>query len=245
MAEKHPAEEPAQDPALAVAARHALHDEELVAAFAAADTDEDESARARSLIERCTTCAALADDIAAITGAVRSFGDAASAAGSIRAPRDFRLTPEDVGLARPAGLPGRIGALLGGIAAFGRPVGATLATFGLVGLLVGTMSLAPLGASPASAPGSDFGTVAPGSVPVLNGGAAGPGESPGTRSEIQVLPEESGDGRDLGLTLDSGRPEPSVTALVFAGSVSLLVLGAALLWAGSRNRRSGVSDGRS
>ena len=42
-----------EDPALAIAARHALDDEELIAAFATDGESVDGAARARSFIERC------------------------------------------------------------------------------------------------------------------------------------------------------------------------------------------------
>jgi len=42
------------DPRLAAVARHALHDEELVAAFAANDVDDPADVeRARSFVDRC------------------------------------------------------------------------------------------------------------------------------------------------------------------------------------------------
>ncbi|HXG25476.1 MAG TPA: hypothetical protein VNL94_01295, partial [Candidatus Binatia bacterium] len=91
MADQHPTD----DPALSQAARHTLHDEELVAAYAA-DPDESEGAtRAKAMIDRCATCASIAADIAAITGAMRSLGRAEAVAATIRAPRDFRLTAKD------------------------------------------------------------------------------------------------------------------------------------------------------
>jgi len=45
-----------EDPALAIAARHALHDEELVVAFATDGDDAQDATRARTLIERCQAC---------------------------------------------------------------------------------------------------------------------------------------------------------------------------------------------
>jgi hypothetical protein len=228
-------ERPADDPALATAARHALHDEELVAAFAAGD-DEADAARARSLIERCATCSELARDIEAITGAVRSLDDAAAASAYVKAPRDFRLVPEG-GAARPAGVLARLASALGGLATFARPVGATLATFGLVGLLVGTVSLGPMGGSPAMAPGPAFGTAAPGAADHGSGNGA-PEATEDTRNEY--LPLSSGsDAPDLGPTTpEIGRPAAVTVSWLFAGSVAALVLGAALLWLGSSRRRS-------
>jgi hypothetical protein len=228
-------ERPVDDPALATAARHALHDEELIAAFAAGDDDAD-AARARSLIERCATCSELARDIEAITGAVRALHDAATASAYVKAPRDFRLVPEG-GAARPAGALARLASGFGGLATFARPVGATLATFGLVGLLVGTVSLGPLGGSPAMGPGAAFATAAPVAVDQGSGAGGAPEATEDTRSEY--LPLSSGsDGPDLGPTSpEIGRPTPTTVSWLFAGSLGALVLGAALLWAGSSRRR--------
>lgn len=233
------------DPALATAARHALHDEELVAAFAAAATDDAETERARGLIDRCATCADLARDIAAITAATRSLDPASVASAYIRAPRDFRLPVADAARVRPASLPARIAAaFFGGVAAFGRPVGATLATFGLVGLLVGTVGfggLAGFGGAPAAGPGAAFAT------PSSDLGAAGypPTPTNDVRTEIELTPLASGheDGGKLTRT-DSGLPGPSMTALLFAGSIGLLVLGLALLAAGARARRDQAARDR-
>jgi hypothetical protein len=227
-------ERPADDPALATAARHALHDEELVAAFAAGDEEAD-AARARSLIDRCVTCADLARDIEAITGAVRSLDDAATASAYVKAPRDFRIIPEGAAPARPTGIRARLAAALGGLATFARPVGATLATFGLVGLLVGTVSLGPLGGSPAMAPGPGFGTSAPGAGDHGSGPGGAPEATEDTRSEYQPL-SSSGDPQLGPTSPEVGRPAPAPVSLLFAGSVAALVLGAALLWVGSSRR---------
>src|SRR6185295_14873358 len=136
------------DPRLAAAARHALHDEELVAAFAAGDVDDPADAeRARSFVDRCAMCRELHEDLRQIRSAVQGSGSAAQRAATMTAPRDFRLTVEDAARLRPGSPVGRIAERLGwrarlnlGVAAFGRPVGATMATFGVVGLLVGSLA---------------------------------------------------------------------------------------------------------
>lgn len=84
---------------LAAAARHALHDEELVAAYAAGalETDEpDEVSRARALVERCSVCRDLHADLVTIEAAHRT-----TAGLVVAAARDFRLTEEDAERLRP------------------------------------------------------------------------------------------------------------------------------------------------
>ena len=158
------------DPQLAAIARHALHDEELIAAFAADDVeDAADVERARGLVDRCAMCHDLHGDLIAIRGVTRSSGTAAQRAETLTAPRDLRLTAEDAARLRPGSPIGRVAERLGwharlnlGVAAFGRPVGATMAAFGVVGLLVGSLALgggpmASLGGAAASsaAPGID------------------------------------------------------------------------------------------
>jgi len=87
------------DPALGAAARHALHDEELVAAYAAGALeaeDPEDVARARSLVERCSVCHDLHADLLAIASAHR-----ATAAMVLAASRDYRLSEDDAERLRP------------------------------------------------------------------------------------------------------------------------------------------------
>src|SRR6185503_3286966 len=120
------------DPQLAAIARHALHDEELIVAFAAGDVeDRADAERARALVERCAKCHELQRDVSAIRAAMQVSGTAAQRAQTRRAPRDFRLTAEDAARLRPGSPVTRLAVRLGwrdrvnlGLAAFGRPVGA-------------------------------------------------------------------------------------------------------------------------
>ena len=215
--------------ALAAVARHALHDEELIAGFAAggiepgADTD-----RAQALVERCSVCRDLHHDLVEIGTALR-----AAATSTTPAPRDFRLTVEDA--RRLGGAPsarGFLAGLRGAITTFGRPVGATLATFGVVGLLVGSVSL---GGSAAGLMAADAGaSAAPGSesqAGELTGptqstdrtGAYGPAASP----KDAIEPDMPRD-RDLSVT------GASPTAWLLAGSGAILAAGLALLMLASR-----------
>lgn len=241
-----------EDPRLSAAARHALHDEEIVAAFAVDGDAADDPARARLLIERCTTCRDLHADMVAIGEVVRAAGNAETVGAARPAPRDYRLTASDAVRLRGGNALQRVAArFLDGLATFGRPAGAGLVAFGVVGLLVGTMSLGALGGSPASMPIEGTGGAAPG----ITGGAA-PGAtaalvdgnqsaaSPAAdRSTHGPMPSVEGqvfttNGRDDGLPASSG------SSLLFAGSITLLVAGLALLLAGTRRGRHAPARGR-
>jgi hypothetical protein len=227
------------DPQLSAAARHALHDEELIAAFAGGDVDDtSESERARSLVERCAMCRDLHADLTQIQAAIRASGTAEQRAATPAPPRDYRLTAEDAVRLRPGTTIGRVARRLGwrsrlavGIAAFGRPVGAAMATFGIVGILVGSLTLggSPLammtaGAGSTAAPGVDQQESAPGASdtrtsygPFVTGKEEQPGD-PGTEG-----------------TRDAGA---SGSAILIGGSVAFVVLGLGLVLAA---RRSGQS----
>jgi hypothetical protein len=182
-----------EDPALAIAARHALHDEELVVAFATDGDDAEDAARARTLVERCQACRDLHADVVAIGGALRSVPDAQAAAASRRAPRDFRLSVATANELRPGSVVLRLrDRIREAIASFGRPVGMSLASLGVVGLLLGTLTLAgsagigqaPEGAGLGGDAGAANASTAPGATvaPHLEtpgtGGLAGQAGSP-------------------------------------------------------------------
>ena len=223
---------------LAAIARHALHDEELVAAYAAGDVEEaTDQERARSFIERCSTCRDIHRDVAVIRTAMRASGSATERAATMSAPRDFRLTAEDAARLRPDSPIARVARRLGwrarldlGIAAFGRPVGAAMATFGVVGLLIGSLTLG-------GGPGSLFSAQSAGAVPSAPGSElTGPAATPAI-DRTQFGPEAT--------ALDSKNPGPvpgarettnqaAVTAALFGGSIAFLVLGIALFVAARR-----------
>jgi hypothetical protein len=241
------------DPQLALAARHALHDEELIAAFAVDGDAAEDPARAKSLIERCAACRDLHADMVAIGAGLHAAGPAAAMGAARTAPRDFRLTAADAERLRPGFRRGRLDGiaarLFGGIATFGRPLGATLATFGVVGLLVGSVALGPLGGSPASGPGDAMSAGAPGVETLSSGGGVGngPKTDDGRSSTIQVDPLET-DLRENGpgvLPINAGSAGPSGIAWLFGGSIVLLVLGLALLASGARRRRGPPRGARS
>ena len=220
--------------ALAVVARHALHDEELIAAFAADATEsEDDAVRARGLVERCVACRDLHADLQGIGAALRFESQA-----RIAAPRDFRLSVED---ARRLGgtilSRGFLARLRRSMDSFARPVGASMATLGIVGLLVGNITL---GGSAASAPGSvDTGqaaTAAPGAV----GGTIQASPAKSTARTTAFEPEATSfeaetDGEGPRDNFVASGPAPS--ALLFGGSVVLLIAGVALLLLSLRRGR--------
>jgi hypothetical protein len=212
--------------ALAIVARHALHDEELISGLAGADLDEAEAAKARTLVERCPTCRELHADLIVINDAVKAAGTATAVAAVRSAPRDFRLTPEMVGIGRPASPLARLGARFAtSVHDFGRPLGVSFATLGIVGLLVGSLGLGPELAADSATSG------APGGEPP--GVVTGPSSSQRSAaepsaSEVFVSNSKGGGGLDA-----SG---PSTRALLFLGSAALLVSGFVLILTTRRTR---------
>jgi hypothetical protein len=214
--------------ALAVVARHALHDEELVAALATGSLDDEaELARARSFIERCTACRALHDDIAAIGAALKS-----DARGTQAAPRDFRLTVED---ARRLGGTVTVGGFATrfrrAVASFGRPVGASMAALGVVGLLVGSVSLGAGTAAGPSAAGS--GAAAATSAPAEIQTGFNSTDNPKTTDRTAaIVPGSSGFGYESPTDTATAGVNPVVWLLGI--SIVLLVGGIGLLVAAIR-----------
>src|SRR6478752_2648431 len=159
---------------------HHRHDPMLVAALAAGDLAGTDRDQVIALTASCADCAALHDDLVAIARATASVPPPIRGTG-----RDFRLTPEQAASLRPSGWRRFVPA--GGGAAFTRPLGAALATFGIAGILIGTLSLGFTGGSAASAPqpASGAGVAADRNVESL--AASGAPEAPG----LQGLPETS------------------------------------------------------
>jgi hypothetical protein len=207
--------------ALAIVARHALHDEELVAALAAGALDgadeADERSRAAALVDRCPACRAVHDDVAAIGAALQ-----AGAAFTANAPRDFRLRIEDAhrlgGTVITRGPASALRRLLGG---FARPIGAWVAAIGLVGVLVGSAFIGAAGTPQRNA--ADAGTTA---------GAASssaPAAAPSSL-EIALGPASSPNPSGAGFTTSSSAPlaEAAPTAWLLIVSALAFVLGLAL-----------------
>lgn len=229
------------DAALAIAARHALHDEELVVAFATDSLEDDgEVERARSFVDRCTACRELHTDIAAIGTAVRM-----DARGTMAAPRDFRLTAED---ARRLG--GRVAA--GGfLEAFRRStrsfvpqLGASMAALGVVGLLVGSVALSGGAAlAPTSAgTGSAFATLVPEHI---DAGAEQTGPKASQRSgAFGPLATDLGREPETSAAVDSAALDSNPVVWLLGGSLVLLIAGLVLIVTAFRRGRTGGSRTR-
>jgi len=217
------------DPQLAAIARHALHDEELIAAFAAGDVeDRADAERARSVVERCPMCHDLHRDLAAIRAVVRASGTAAQRAETRAAPRDFRLSPEDAARLRPGSPAARLAVRLGwrarlnlGVATFGRPIGAAMTTFGIVGLLVGSLALG--GGPLASMGGAAASTAAPAGVDAAS-------EVPETSVyRASSGPLETAKDGSIGAGQPGGGGSTTAPLLLFGGSIALVVVGIGLV----------------
>ena len=239
--------EQVDDPALIAAARHALHDEELIAAFAVDGENAEDPSRARSLIERCPTCRDLYADVVAIGATIHAAGTTEAFAATRPAPRDFRLTPMDAARLRPGNVFQRgLARLFAGAAMFGRPIGAGLATLGLVGLVVGTMTLGQLRG--AAAPQSEGATIAGA------GATSAPGGAPATTFDVlgaQPAASSAAGRLDAGPNASSERQkqpgtdfatdstaESGTAELLFGGSILVLVLGVGLMLTGYRHARA-------
>ena len=225
------------DPRLAAAARHALHDEELVAAFAAGDVDDPADAeRARSFVDRCAMCRELNDDLRLIRSAMQGSGSAAQRAATMTAPRDFRLTVEDAARLRPGSPIARLGPQLGwggrlrlGVATFGRPLGAGLATLGVAGLLIGSLALS----------GSPFALMVGGAASASSAPAGvdqtvgAPGQS--ERSRTSAPGPTTKEGAYGGPSTPAGGAGLPAAGLLIGGSVAVLVAGIGLVIASRRS----------
>jgi hypothetical protein len=224
--------------ALAIVARHALHDEELVAAYAAGaldgEEDADDHARARGFVERCPTCRAVHDDVAAIVGAART-----EAQFTITAPRDYRLTVEDAvrlgGTVASRGVFARFARALVGAA---RPVGASMAALGLVGVLVGSAVLGAAGV--AKAPASDSNATTGGAAAMPSSApAAGPStfEAAMTQTDAPKASERTAVVGPTTPTFTNDALTPDTGGWLLGISIVVVVLGALLFFAGVRSTR--------
>ena len=223
-------------------ANHDGHDLELVAMWAAGEATGVDLDRAERLLDACDLCVGTARDLRAITLELQSI-PAVDAAGALPpAPRDFRLTPEQAARLRPsAPLVRWTDRVVAGVAAFGRPVGASLATLGLVGLLVGAATLGPLGGSAASAPkAANAGPTAAPAAPAASpgpaensAGGAEPAMTKGTDVSTAFGPAATQAERQsaggLGRQDDTAVPGPTPTAWLLAASLAALIGGLALV----------------
>ena len=226
----------AADAALAIAARHALHDEELVVALATGSLDVDlEIEKAQSLVDRCTACRDLHKDIAAIGTALRM-----DAKGTVAAPRDFRLTLDDARrLGGPVSVGGFMATLRRSMRSFAPQLGASMAALGVVGLLVGSVALGGGAASaPISAGSSAVGaSQAPEQIQI---GAEGTGPKASDRSAAYVpAPSTVAGETDTPTPRNSAALDSNPVVWLLGGSVVLLIAGLVLLVVAFRRGRTG------
>jgi hypothetical protein len=188
-------------------ANHPQHDLELVAAYAAGEASASDLERAERLLDACDLCVGVARELRAITFALQELPAASSMTNLPVAPRDFRLTPEQAASLRPTTMRGPIAPvvrwsdrLLGAIGAFGRPVGASLATLGIVGLLVGAGSLGGFGAagSATSAPAAPQAALA---APTM---AGAPADDGGAAGNVPAATTSAGEGTGFGAESSGG-----------------------------------------
>ena len=216
--------------ALAIVARHALHDEELVAALAIGDLDDEaEQARAKSFIERCAACRSLHDDLAAIGAALK-----VEARGSVPAPRDYRLTVEDARrLGGKVSARGFLGSLRRSMASFAQPIGASMAALGIVGLLVGSVSLGGGGsmAGPSAAGAAPTaGPAAPTAAMEFQADSGSPVDPKASARSAAIVPGATGtDSRLNEAPGDSAAAPVNPAAWLLVASVILVVGGVALV----------------
>jgi hypothetical protein len=132
--------------------QHDQHDQILVVSLASGDLapDDRDRATAQSLVESCTECARLHDDIVAIARATHALPPAVRT-------RDFRLTTEQAAKLRPAGWRRFATGISAPGSIFSRQLGLGMATLGIAGLLLSAAPTIQLGmgnsaAAPAAVP---------------------------------------------------------------------------------------------
>src|SRR3954467_9298340 len=145
---------------------HDAHDPLLITAHAAGDTTGEESRQAADLVATCEACATLHADLVAIAAATRFLP------ARVRT-HDYRLTPEQAAKLRPTVRRRLLAALGSPRFAFAAPLGATLATLGLAGLLLAAIPGVSLQAATSSSAASINVAAAAPSVVTNGAGAAG------------------------------------------------------------------------
>src|SRR3954468_5750584 len=148
---------------------HDAHDPLLIATHAAGDTTGEESRQAADLVASCEACATLHADLVSSCEACATLHAAlvaiAAATRVLPAPlrsRDYRLTPEQAAKLRPTARRRPLPAPGSTRFAFSAPLGATLATLGLAGLLLAAIPGVSLqGATSSSAASVNVAAAAP------------------------------------------------------------------------------------
>jgi hypothetical protein len=137
-------------PQSAVDSDHRRHDQLLVTRFAAGDADESEAQAARALVEQCSRCGALVDDLRLVASSLQRLPPP-------RRPRDFRLTQAQADHLRGGIVQRLLRALAGPRLAVLRPLAGAAMTIGIALAVVGT-ALPAYAPGTASAPAFDQGT---------------------------------------------------------------------------------------
>jgi hypothetical protein len=227
-------------PDRAAALQHDQHDPDLIASFAADDLVETDRDRAQALLDACSECRVLHDDLLAITRAIHVLPGAA-------APRDFRLTADQAArFGRRTGLLARILAPFAAAGSVAKPLAATFTALGLVGVFVASAGIGMLGgaasmAAPESVAGPAAGAGNPGAMasaaPGMQFGPAATSGSDGqqitkdsTESSSAPLVGQAGDGdnRDLGADGERLDAQPRPANPFLLGSLALLAAGLVL-----------------
>jgi len=224
---------------------HAHHDQLLVARHAAEDAYAGEEAQARALLETCTDCAALADDI-------RLLSRATAALPAPRRQRDFRISAEQADSLRGTFFERLLRRLAApGLAAL-RPVAGVALSLGIVLAVAGAAlpqaaspgaletfreqmsedSLAP--AAPAAASPQAAGAPRNGAA----GGEEADGEEPGSKepgTQTFIEPDEGEVALELAATPDG--TDTMRGLMIYGGAAFALVsLGVLLLTWFARRR---------
>jgi anti-sigma factor RsiW len=235
--------------------QHHDHDLALIAALAAGDLTEPDRARAQATLDRCTECTAIHADLVALAAATRALPKHA------RAPRDFRLSPDQAARLRRGSWLRAFLAPLASAGSVTRPLAAAFTSLGVAGLLVVAVMPGLLGAGTASAPERDRSTaagaptVAPAAQPVDRADASDDAGQLGPRAAVGgnasaspdvdfgVKNEAAGSGAprelgeqtdDLGRLTTSAPPNPLLVGSLALLAVGLLLFG--LRFAGRRLR---------
>jgi hypothetical protein len=233
-------------------AAHASHDVVLLAALAdrtAEALTPAERRVAESNLASCPTCATIHADLVALATA------APTAAVPAR-PRDLRLTPAEAARLRPAAWRRWVATIGTARDGFTRPLAIGLTTFGLVGILVGTVpsilfsgsagaALAPVGQAEATAgPAASAAAAAP--APAPGASAAAPASTEALAQETPPASVDAGGGVFAGgdegdgaaantpaPPAEAGNPSDAArTAIRDESAGWLVILGGVLLIAG-------------
>lgn len=209
---------------------HDRHDRELIARAAAGDASPVEETTTRELMATCSDCTSLYGDLLALALAMR---ETATSVAAVTAPRDFRLSPSDaarLGRRGPFGwVPDSL--RVTGAGARGR-LATSLMTLGLVGLLVSAGGPALFGGGGGGQAETYFGAQ-------KDLASAAPANAPDPSDAAAISVTGSPDREYTGGSGTEGDTLAAPAILPFALSLVAIVVGALILIAAARTRRSG------